>query len=171
MSEQKVERELRYEVIVDKPMAWQLYKNNFVPGLYLYNSIFGHIVYHFVAIATTCFLIFRGSPNSYFRGWEVGAPVAIVLAIARAAITTLRNFESYWQDTIGQKWTEELTDVHYIFKTENGIEVHIPWSEMKLVRKSSHLWQLATSDRQFSVLRKPLQEAGLEDEFRRRAGL
>lgn len=70
----------------------------------------------------------------------------------------------------GEVWTCEIGEERWTFTRQDGYSTSVPWNLMKLRFEHPEGWWVQCGRVPIVVMRAPLQAAGLEDEFRRRAG-
>ena len=100
----------------------------------------------------------------------LGIPVAFIWVFSG-----IRNqLDSADRTHAGLEWDCELLEDTWFVRQNNGYTYSIPWNLMKLQQEHPEGWYILIdrkSESYVTVYRKPLQDAGLEEEFRRRASI
>jgi len=127
----------------------------------------------FVSAAFFSSLLIK-SPNGFTeRDWDF-VQLVTFMGFILPLFSAVRNAEQWkkesWNAIRAKRWECALTPEFYQFGEDRGEVEEIPWSEMTLESEDPGAWTIRYGSKLIVVFRKPLQETGLEDEFRRRAG-
>lgn len=69
-----------------------------------------------------------------------------------------------------ESWACEISSKSYVFSSSEGLKTSVPWELMKIEREDPGLYQINYLHYTIPIYRKPLRDAGLEEEFRSRIG-
>jgi len=98
-------------------------------------------------------------------GGAIFAAAVTVILIAAQWDAASRNLAN----KAGPKsWQCAISDSAYTFTDQSGIAVSIPWSVMRVELEDPDAWLILYPGGELVVFRKPLRNAGFEEEFRRR---
>lgn len=71
-------------------------------------------------------------------------------------------------DLKAQRWTTRILESGLETEQANGIVLIIPWRLMTITAERDDVWMIEYEGNPLAVFRKPMREAGLDEEFRRR---
>lgn len=106
------------------------------------------------------------------QGEWVGLGVFVAFAFLLGFVSVMVG----WQQSIDkcrsnrkiETWECELSDEAYCCKDSMGIGVQIPWSQMKVKLEHPDGYVVNYWNRDVIIFRKPLKDAGLDEEFAQR---
>lgn len=106
----------------------------------------------------------------------IGGIIAfLVITVAQATLYALlgpmQAADIRSKENRDKKWTYEMTDDYWGWTVEEGVSVRASWSSLKLDSEMQDAYSIHAGDTEVLVLKTPLQQAGIEAEFRRRLGL
>lgn len=78
--------------------------------------------------------------------------------------------EAFSQANSGMRWTCTMNAERWSFEDRDGVVTSIPWKLMRITDETPDVWHISYGLAEVPVWRRPLREAGLEEEFRSRIG-
>lgn len=103
-----------------------------------------------------------------------GIIAAMSLGVIIAPISTLVHFDKSVHQSLAEvknkTWTCTLTECCWKLTDDDGVTSSFPWSLIKIEKSDPDYWEISCGKTIVVVFRKPLREAGLEEEFERRLG-
>lgn len=118
-----------------------------------------------------CFWVaFREAEESGFAtGLGFAAGLGILYVLVYYLVHIASALDDAAKDQGNTRWTCELTKEGYTFTDELGCQTSIPWSVLKIEHTTPDGFMVRYGKQSVLIYRKPLQDAGLEAEFVRRA--
>lgn len=123
------------------------------------------------SILIFCFsTAYRAAQRSGFQtGLIVAACLGVGFVLVYFVVHFLYSLERSVEGHGVEEYTCELNDERFVVTDADGCQSGIPWSVLKIVRTTPDAYCVMFNHHSLLVFRKPLQEAGFEAEFVRRA--
>jgi hypothetical protein len=105
---------------------------------------------------------------------RLAMPIAIGFAILLGIIGVwsyaFNEIDRVWRTEVklAPRWTTHLLESGLETEHENGLILHIPWKLMEIKSETEDAWTVQYLETKIVIFRKPMREAGFEDEFLRR---
>lgn len=120
--------------------------------------------------AATCGLIVAGAvlyaDKNFGQGEALmgGVVISAVMAAMYQMYVNQRNRDKTVEKAKGSRWTFELLDEGLRWENGEGVYSTIPWSQMSIFHESKDGLTITDGQAKWFLMRKPMQEAGVEDE-------
>ncbi len=93
---------------------------------------------------------------------------AFALALLHYGLLVNHRLQSDGVNEVDRQWTCTIADEGWSFHDERGLARSYPWKQMKIEFEHAEGWLIKCGNETLVVYRKPMADAGLEAEFRKR---
>jgi hypothetical protein len=112
--------------------------------------------------------VFDGPPRLGL-GFVVGLVVGFLVGALNVYSYAERAIFEAAKEQEGEVWTCEMDGERWTFTRSDGTRTSIPWELMSLKFDHPDCWHVEYGKQSVVIMRRPLRDANLEEEFKRRA--